>query len=215
MKKSDVEKKEKGVKKKTKNKQVVKKKGRGRPREDWKQLQVDMCRLIANSNMGWRSVLEELKKTHDRVPHHSTVEDWLLHDKEFTAQYARAKEDQADFLVEEMLQIADDASQDEIFVECTDGSGQGAKRVCNKEFIARSRLRVDTRKFIAAKLKPKKYGDKLDVTSGNEPLQGTTIIVSPLERAARVAYLINLGIERKKQAEQIEFKKAGNGEKQS
>jgi hypothetical protein len=187
-----------------KNKQVVKKKGRGRPKTDWRQLQTDMCRLIANSNMGWRSVLAELKKTHDKVPHHSTVEDWLLHDKEFAAQYARAKEDQADFLVEEMLQIADDSSQDEIFIECTDGSGQGAKRACNKEFIARSRLRVDTRKFIAAKLKPKKYGDKLDVTSGDKPIEGATVILTPVEAAARIAYLFSVAIENKKKAELLE-----------
>jgi hypothetical protein len=151
--------------------------------------------------MGWRSCLKELKKSHKNVPSHTTVENWLHEDKEFLARYARAKEDQADYLVEEMLQIADDSSEDEIFIEAEDGSGQTAKRVCNKEFIARSRLRVDTRKFIAAKLKPKKYGEKVDMTTGGEPLPGTTITLTPMEAAAKVAYLFQIAIEAKKKAE--------------
>jgi hypothetical protein len=161
--------------------------------------------------MGWRSCLKELKKSHKKVPSHTTVENWLHEDKEFLARYARAKEEQADFLVEEMLQIADDSSEDEIFIEAEDGSGLTAKRVFNKEFCARSRLRVDTRKFIAAKLKPKKYGDKVDVTSGGEPLPGTTITLTPMEVAAKVAYLFQIAIENKKKAELLEHKKEDKG----
>lgn len=37
--------------------------------------------------------------------------------------------------------------------------------------MQRSRLRVDTRKFLMAKMKPKKYGDKVDLTSGGEKIQ--------------------------------------------
>jgi hypothetical protein len=41
----------------------------------------------------------------------------------------------------------------------------------NKEVVNRSKLRVEARKWIAAKLKPKKYGEKLDVTSAGEKLE--------------------------------------------
>ena len=68
-------------------------------------------------------------------------------------RYARAKADQADFLAEELLEIADDSAEDEIFTE-------EGKRLENREFINRSRLRVDTRKWIACKLLPKIYGEK-------------------------------------------------------
>jgi len=187
------------IKKKAKKSTYIKK-------IDWTQVRKDLLHLIANSNMGWRSCLKELEKFHKKVPVTTTVENWLLTDKEFMAQYARAKEDQADFLAEEILQISDDSSEDEIFIEAEDGSGQTAKRVCNNEFIARSRLRVDSRKWIASKLKPKKYGDKVDVTSGNEPLAGTTIILSDMELAAKVAYILQTAIQRKKKAELIELK---------
>ena len=178
-----------------------------RPRTTWAPIQKDLCHLIANSNMGWRSCLKELKRVHKNVPSHTTVENWLHEDKEFLARYARAKEDQADYLVEEMLQIADDSSEDEIFIEAEDGSGQTAKRVCNKEFIARSRLRVDTRKFIAAKLKPKKYGDKVDVTSGGEPLPGPAIVLSPMEKAVRLAFIMKRAIANEEKTKALETKK--------
>ncbi len=191
-------------KKKTKN-TVKPKRKRGRPPTDWKPAQEALCYLIANSNMGWRSCLKELAKTLKPVPSVMTVDRWFIDDKEFCERYARAKEEQADFLAEEILTNADDSSEDEIFIECEDGSGQSAKRVCNKEFIARSRLRVDTRKWIASKLKPKKYGEKVDVTSGNEPLQQVPAL-SPIEAASRIAYLLMLGVEAKKKQEAIEHK---------
>jgi hypothetical protein len=81
----------------------------------------------------------------------------------FLAQYTRAKEEQADLMCEEMLEIADDGTNDTMITDF------GLKE--NKEWTNRSRLRVETRKWLASKLKPKKYGEKLDVTSGNEKLQ--------------------------------------------
>jgi hypothetical protein len=59
-------------------------------------------------------------------------------------------------MIEDMLSIADDASLD--IVERTDEKGH-VYTVTDHDHINRSRLRVDTRKWIAAKLKPKRYGD--------------------------------------------------------
>lgn len=98
------------------------------------------------------------------MPGYSTVLAWKVskdptfHD--FQEMYARAKEDQADFLAEEILDIADDSSQD------TTTDQQGNAR-CDTEWVQRSKLRVDTRKWIAAKLKPRKYGDKLQHEAGD------------------------------------------------
>ncbi|AGG31951.1 hypothetical protein MU9_2906 [Morganella morganii subsp. morganii KT] len=69
-------------------------------------------------------------------------------------QYARAREIQAELLAEEIIEIADDSSGDVI----VDDDG---KEQTNHERVARSRLRVDARKWYASKLAPKRYGDRI------------------------------------------------------
>ncbi len=73
------------------------------------------------------------------------------------AQYARAREMQADALFDEALAIADDGSGD----WAVDKDG---KKTLDHEHVQRSRLRVDTRKWAAGKLAPKRYGDKMQHT---------------------------------------------------
>jgi len=182
----------------------------GRPGKDWTVIRRDLLQMIATSNKSLQKCLNEINPKHNEKVAVITVFDWIHDNPEFAKQYARAKEEQADYLADEMLDIADDSSEDEIFVEAEDASGKTARRVCNKEFINRSRLRVDTRKWLASKLKPKKYGEKVDVTSGNEPLAGTQILLSPLERAARVASVIRMGIEFKKAEEQKKIEDDGD-----
>jgi hypothetical protein len=80
-----------------------------------------------------------------------TVWDWLAADREFSQQYAHAKMFCADCLADEIIEIADDSSQDTYI----DSKGQ---RVINHKAIARAKLRIDARKWLAAKLAPRKYG---------------------------------------------------------
>lgn len=96
----------------------------------------------------------------DERPAISTFFKWLREHPEFSKQYAQAKEEAADMMTEDILDIADDGSND--YVEVVQKNGE-VKTVLNKEHVMRSRLRVDSRKWLASKLKPKKYGDKLDV----------------------------------------------------
>lgn len=97
----------------------------------------------------------------DAMPSLSTVQRWLRDETniEFRNQYARAKEEQADLLAEEILDIADDGSNDLMTITKGDVSYEQE----NKEVTNRSKLRVEARKWLASKLKAKKYGDKLDV----------------------------------------------------
>lgn len=127
----------------------------GRPTDYTPELGDLICDMLAEG-MSLRKVC-----SNNNMPDKSTVFRWLRSDPEFRDQYARAKEEAADALVEEMLDIADDASQDFQIVKSKKGNEYP---VMNAEFAARSRLRVDTRKWIASKLKPKRYGDKLDIT---------------------------------------------------
>lgn len=103
----------------------------------------------------------------DGMPAMSTVFKWLRENPGFSEQYAKAKEESADALVEEMLDIADDGTNDWMEQHSQDGEAVGYK--LNGEAVQRSRLRVETRKWIAAKLKPKKYSEKLDLNHGVQP----------------------------------------------
>jgi phage FluMu gp28-like protein len=81
---------------------------------------------------------------------------WLDADPEKAKRYARACELRADAIFEDILDIADDSSGDKKYTD------QG--EVMDSEFVQRSKLRVDARKWIASKLNPKKYGDKQETT---------------------------------------------------
>lgn len=150
---------------------------KGRPRTfNREPVQKALCEMIARSNKSLNTCVNELKKSFKHGLTVSMIFAWLDQDKVFAEQYARAKEEQADFLVEEMLQIADNSSEDDIFIDKDNASGKSAKRVCNNEFVQRSRLRVDTRKWLASKLKPKRYGDRLDVNSTSQGDARITVV---------------------------------------
>lgn len=97
----------------------------------------------------------------DHMPHMATVFRWLANDLAFREQYTRAKEAQGEFHAEEILDIADDATNDWMMREGKDGESLGW--ALNGEHVQRSRLRVDTRKWLLSKLIPKKYGEKIAV----------------------------------------------------
>ncbi|UOO77940.1 hypothetical protein LVJ85_05620 [Neisseria sp. Dent CA1/247] len=80
------------------------------------------------------------------MPSARTVYRWLDENEGFCQRYARAREMQADLYADQIIKIADD---------------------CQPEAaaVAKARLQIDSRKWKASKLAPKKYGDKLDVSA--------------------------------------------------
>lgn len=101
------------------------------------------------------------------MPDAATVFRWLRTNDEFCKQYARAKQESADAMAEEILDISDDGTND---WEGREIAGGRTIIALNTEAVQRSKLRVDTRKWLMAKMKPKRYGDQLDITSGGEKL---------------------------------------------
>lgn len=93
-----------------------------------------------------------------------TFYEWIDKDEEKVKQYARACEERAEALLDEMLDIVDDSSGDKVLSISTGES------VVNGEVIQRSRLRYDARKWLVSKLNPKKYGDKVDLTTNGKDL---------------------------------------------
>jgi hypothetical protein len=100
----------------------------------------------------------------DDMPAASTVFVWLSNDSAFSEQYARAREAQADAIFDEILLIADDGRNDWVERKDQEDANLGWRE--NGEAIRRSQLRIDARKWMAGKLRPKKYGDKLELEHG-------------------------------------------------
>ena len=91
------------------------------------------------------------------MPAASTVYSWLRQYPEFSQRYARAREVQADVLADEILEIADSDLDPN-----------------------RARVMIDARKWLAGKLRPKKYGDRVELdhkVDGNQPMQVTVNVV--------------------------------------
>lgn len=124
----------------------------------------------------------------DDMPASSTVFLWLANHQEFSEQYARARDAQADHYAQEIIDISDDGTNDwmERQSEAEKGAGVNTGWVLNGEHVQRSRLRIDARKWYAGKLAPKKYGEKIsNEHSGPDgtPIQTVTeirrVIVDP------------------------------------
>lgn len=99
----------------------------------------------------------------DGMPPESTVRMWATDDRDgFAARYARARELGYQAMADELMEIADDGTNDWMKRQMQDGSTGDVE---NHEALARSRLRVDTRKWMLSKVLPKVYGDKLDLSS--------------------------------------------------
>lgn len=109
----------------------------------------------------WRPVREILKD--EWTPDVTTFYKWLRDDAEKAKQYARACEIRAENIFDDMLNIADDTTKD-IKVD------KDWVEQVNQDNIQRARLKVETRKWVLWKLNPKKFGDKLDMTSDWEKL---------------------------------------------
>lgn len=120
----------------------------------------------------------------DDMPAISTIFEWFRTKEGFSEQYEKAKQESTDAMAEEIQDIADNGTNDWIEIELKDKNGRvtGTKEVLNHEHVQRSRLRIDTRKWLMAKMKPKKYGEKLDLTSDGDklasvPVTGMRIII--------------------------------------
>lgn len=110
----------------------------GRPSKYSNEMAEKICEKIANGR-SLRSICAE-----DGMPTTSTVCKWLIENKEFSEQYARAREKQADYFAEEIIEIADSAEAE-------------------SAAVSKAKLQIDARKWAASKIAPKKYGDKQEI----------------------------------------------------
>ncbi len=134
----------------TNKKPAPKKRKKGRPSLYTEALAAKICRRLAEGE-SLRAICAD--KAMSTI---STVMGWLFNGKheDFSEQYTRARQAQAELRADEIIDIAD-------------GAEHGGS-----EAVQAARLRVDARKWVAAKLLPKKYGDKLQHTGeGGGPIR--------------------------------------------
>lgn len=133
-----------------------------------------ICERIASEAISLKAICKA-----DDMPGMTTVFKWLRENETFAKLYADAREAQADLLFDETLEIADDAQND--WEERKHFAGADESPQVNGEAIARAKLRIDTRKWIAAHLRPKKYSDKLDL---NQTVSVAPDLMGLMERVA-------------------------------
>jgi hypothetical protein len=112
-----------------------------------------ICDWIA----GGRSLVSYCKRK--GTPNYRTVTRWLKEQPAFQADYRLAHEHQAAYLAEEILDLSDKQRLTKVSSKYSGGEVV----VVTKDNVERTRLQIDARKWYAAKLAPKKYGDKLEL----------------------------------------------------
>jgi len=142
--------------------------GPGRTSIYTQKLADEICKRIAEGE-SLRSICRD-----EKMPNERTVRSWALDTTSpFFPQYARAREIAYHSMADELLEIADDGTND--WME------RNGDEVQNGEAMARSRLRVDTRKWMLSKMLPKIYGEKI-VHAGDDE--------SPIKHAGRIELVI-------------------------
>lgn len=125
--------------------------------------------------------LREICKKND-MPSRATVFKWLADIDGFSDQYARARDDQAEAYADEITQISDQTPELE---PVKDADGNIVELKMNSAYVQWQKNRIDARKWVAAKLKPKKYGDKVEHTGS------MTMNISDEALNAKLTSLIN------------------------
>ncbi len=179
--------------------------GPGRPSQFTPEIGREICLRLAVDGVSLRRLCEMAD-----MPPLRTLMNWVLVNsetpelREFRQQYARAMRAKVEIMVHDTIEIADDGRNDWMERETENGN---VVLVADHEHIARSKLRIDTRKWVASKVYPKLYGDK----PGEAPIDGgdlesppaAEIVNSKLtarDRGRRLAFVLAKGLQAKEEA---------------
>ena len=148
----------------------------------WKEKDIEkafnkICEHISEEGKSLNSALR-LKGTPDK----NTFYKWIDHNKHKEPsqetidlcqkrfnQYARAVENRSDTLFEELILLAEKRD------DCHYLDDNGNKRI-DSAAVQAKRVEIDVKKWALSKMRPKKYGDKIDVTSGNKQIDKPFVV---------------------------------------
>ncbi len=164
-----------------------------RPSEYSEALAFEICAQIAEG----RPLVRICE--HQAMPNTATVYRWMKAHPDFLEMYQLAKEDQADTLAEEIITIADELPHTKVVD--SDGTEVIIPIVLDAAAVQRQRLRVEARKWVASKLKPKRYGDRQELVGAGgapllpqEPLAGDKPGQPLYEAARRIMFVLNKAV---------------------
>ena len=133
----------------------------GRPTKYTLALANKICQLLSEG-ISLRAICRD-----EKMPVASTVFLWLATNDKFSEQYAKAKEESALAMHEDLMDLGDQAIN---LSQSVDPKSSGA-------VVQAVKLKADNLKWSMSKMKPKKYGDKVDVTSDGKAIKGNTLIL--------------------------------------
>jgi hypothetical protein len=144
------------TKKNTLKKNPKEKTGREKQKERTFKRCIEICLMIEEGSP-LRKALKQKKLSR------ASFYDWIDNDAKNLERYARAREERAALIFEDMLDIADDQEND------TYTDNEGIEQV-NHNVINRSKIRLDTRKWMLARM-DKKYNERHIIEGGDNPIE--------------------------------------------
>src|SRR5207249_3959510 len=115
----------------------------GRPSEFTLEVMTEICERMAEGKS-----LREICDSDSELPARRTILRWVKNDDAAKKLYDAAQEQRMHWYADEIVTIAYDSSKDTI-------KGKDGQDLCNHEWINRSRLKVDSLKFLMSKLAPR------------------------------------------------------------
>lgn len=110
-----------------------------------------VCEAIATSRLG----LKKMTEADGTLPREGTINQWRKLYPDFSDAYDAARERQAEMLLDDCVEIADDRDKDMVPRAAKDGAWEF---ISNPTNVARAKLQIDTRFKMAGRLAPRKYG---------------------------------------------------------
>lgn len=131
----------------------------GRPSTFTQEIADRICARLATGQS-----LRAICRDDESMPPEATVRLWVIEDRQgFSAQYARAREIGYESMADELIEIADTPR-----IGTKSVSKASGIEITEADMIEHRRLQVDTRKWMLAKMLPKRYGDKLAIGGADD-----------------------------------------------
>jgi hypothetical protein len=144
-----------------------------RPSNYSPEIAAEICVRIADGR-SLRSVCKDAD-----MPDKATVCRWLALHEDFQTRYVHAHDCQLDCIADDIMEIADDSSKDYKLIE----RGGQTFWIVDLEVIQRARLRTDARKWMLAKMAPKKYGNRIQIEhSGPRDFRALEVMIVDSKR---------------------------------
>ena len=151
------------------------------PAAEWSAAIDEILSAIATTPKSLKSICEDIES----APTAKTFWKWMETDEDLRERYARAKSAQLEVLADQLVDLAD---QDRVCEKVTI-KADGSREVVILDQVERTRVQIDTRKWLLAKLNPKKYGDKIQQEHSGEVGIKTILLPTPAKSAAQLPAL--------------------------